>query len=103
MKEYFDEKEIALVELAVGFQCNNKCKFCSQEPSQRNQNKTTKEIKCDIIDAKNSGTDILGFTGGEPTIRKDIIKLVKFAKAQGFRTIRIQTNGKMFADRKSVV
>ncbi|RLJ09786.1 MAG: hypothetical protein DRP15_02435 [Candidatus Aenigmatarchaeota archaeon] len=92
--------EIALVELLVGFQCNNNCKFCSIDYSKRVFNKTTEEIKEDILDAKRKGAEIVGFTGGEPTIRKDIFELVSFARKQGFRTIRIQTNGRMFANVK---
>ncbi|MCD6247567.1 MAG: radical SAM protein [Candidatus Diapherotrites archaeon] len=94
------EKEVALFEVLVGFACNNNCRFCSIDFEKRRFNKSTAEIKQDILRAKQSGAEILGFTGGEPTIRKDIFELVEFAKKQGFRTVRIQTNGRMFASKE---
>lgn len=36
-------------------------------------------------------------TGGEPTIRPDILELVRYAKKTGFKTIQIQSNGRLFA------
>jgi len=94
------KEEVALFEVLVGFACNNNCRFCSIDFEKRRFNKTTAEIKHDILRAKQSGAEILGFTGGEPTIRKDIFELVEFAKMQGFRTVRIQTNGRMFASKE---
>ncbi|MFH1235128.1 MAG: radical SAM protein [Candidatus Diapherotrites archaeon] len=91
---------IALYEILTGFSCNCNCKFCSLDFEKRAFNKTSKEITADIIKAKGLGVEILGFTGGEPTIRKDIIGLVKFAKKSGFRTVRMQTNGMMLANKK---
>ncbi len=93
------EKKIALYEVLVGYACNNNCRFCSIDFEKRRFNKTTAEIKQDILRAKQIGAEILGFTGGEPTIRKDIFELVEFASKQGFRTVRIQTNGRMFANK----
>lgn len=94
------EKEVALFEVLVGFACNNNCRFCSIDFEKRRFNKSTEQIKQDILAAKKSGAEILGFTGGEPTIRRDIFELVEFAKRQGFRTVRIQTNGRMFASKE---
>jgi len=90
-------KKTALTEILTGFACNNNCRYCSIDYKMRELNKSTDEIKKDIAHAAKSGAEILGFTGGEPTIRRDIFELVEFAKKQGFRTIRIQTNGRMFA------
>lgn len=82
-------------ELTLGYSCNSNCQFCSIEPSKRNINKTTQEALNDILQARREGFRVIGFGGGEPTIRKDILNLVSFAKKLGFETIRIQTNGIM--------
>ncbi len=84
-------------ELTLGYSCNSNCQFCSIEPSKRNINKTTQEALNDILQASKEGFKVIGFGGGEPTIRKDIIELVKFAKKLGLETIRIQTNGRMLS------
>jgi cyclic pyranopterin phosphate synthase len=43
------------------------------------------------------GYDQVSFTGGEPTIRPDLIGLVRAARARGFGDIKIQSNGLVFA------
>jgi len=91
--------ETALVELLVGFACNNNCKYCSFGTETRNRNRKTCEIKQSILEAAKKKAEIIGFTGGEPTIRRDIIELVEFAEKHGFRTIRIQTNGRMLSNK----
>lgn len=58
-------------------------------------NKNTAELK-EIIRKAKKGCDTIVFTGGEPTIRKDLVGLVADAKKAGFETIQIQSNGRMF-------
>lgn len=91
--EFTNPNITRVYELTLGYSCNSNCQFCSIDPLKRHINKTTVEALGDILQAKKEGFRMIGFGGGEPTIRKDIIKLVNFAKKMGFRTIRIQTNG----------
>ena len=88
---------IKILDIEPTFQCNNNCKFCSISVSERHRKRSTEGIKEMIKEAKDRGIEIIGFTGGEPTIRKDIFELVRYAKSLGFRTVRIQTNGRMFS------
>lgn len=83
-------------DIKTGFLCNNNCLFCVQGHKKGFGNKKTSELKEIIKDAKKD-CEIIVFTGGEPTIRKDIIELIKYAKKSGFKTIQIQSNGRMFA------
>ncbi|MBN2112450.1 radical SAM protein [Candidatus Woesearchaeota archaeon] len=84
--------------ILMGYSCNNKCIFCCNENKrQKIKDKTTEEVKKDIINAKKSGADYIEFIGGEPTIRKDILGIIAFAKKLDFRTIMIATNGRMFS------
>jgi MoaA/NifB/PqqE/SkfB family radical SAM enzyme len=48
--------------------------------------------------AYKNGYRRLGFTGGEPTIRRELPKLIAMAKKIGYTYIRIQTNGVRIAD-----
>ncbi len=85
------------LDLKVGFSCNNNCRFCVAADKRVKGNKTTEQIKKDLemgIKDKCSG---VVFTGGEPTIRKDILELVAYAKQLDYKTIQIQTNGRMLA------
>jgi len=88
------------VDIKVGFQCNNHCRFCVQgDKREKYPDKTTKEIKKILREARKKH-EALVFTGGEPTIRKDLPDLVEYAKGLDFKVIQIQTNGRMFAYKK---
>jgi len=85
------------IDIKIGFQCNNHCLFCVQGNKREEfSDKTTKEIK-KILKKTRKKHEAVVFTGGEPTIRKDFPELVGYAKDMGFKTIQIQTNGRMFA------
>jgi len=86
------------VDIKIGFQCNNRCKFCVQG-SKRDKlpAKSKKEVEKSLKQAYNKGKREAVFTGGEPTLHPYFLDLVKFAKKIGFKEIQIQTNGRMFA------
>lgn len=85
------------VDIKVGFSCNNNCRFCVQAHKRPLGDRTTKEIKNEMDEAIKNNCEGIVFTGGEPTIRKDIIELVKYANDSGYRVIQIQSNGRMFS------
>jgi MoaA/NifB/PqqE/SkfB family radical SAM enzyme len=85
----------------VGNACNVKCKFCYYIDSlTAKNNKTTEEIKKDVDFLKSKGLDRLDFTGGEPTIRKDIVEVVRYSRERGFKQVGVITNGFKMADEK---
>jgi MoaA/NifB/PqqE/SkfB family radical SAM enzyme len=88
------------VDIKTGWLCNNMCVFCVQG-RKRDQygNHTTEEVRKLLEDARKDSDSIV-FTGGEVTIRKDFLELVRFAKDLGYRVIQVQTNGRMLAYRK---
>jgi len=83
----------------IGYSCNNRCIFCYNE-NKRNCKKypSTKEIINKINLSRLSEKKDLEFIGGEPTIRKDFLKIIKFAKKSGFKTIKFTTNGRMLSN-----
>jgi MoaA/NifB/PqqE/SkfB family radical SAM enzyme len=85
------------VDIKVGFGCNNNCAFCVQAHKRGLGDRTTEQVVSDLKQAVGTGCSGVVFTGGEPTIRKDILELVGRAKELGFKTIQIQTNGRMLA------
>lgn len=85
----------------MGYNCNNKCIFCCNEDKRKIiEDKSTNEIKRDLTKARKQGCNYIELIGGEPTIRKDIFKIVSFAKELGFETIMFATNGRMFSNKK---
>lgn len=86
------------LDLKVGFSCNNLCSFCVQgEKRYKFKDKTTQQLLNSLEEAAKRGLRSIVFTGGEPTIRKDLILLVAAARKAGFSQIQIQSNGRMFA------
>ncbi|MFP4403594.1 MAG: radical SAM protein [Candidatus Woesearchaeota archaeon] len=83
------------VDIKTGFICNNNCVFCVQADNKCTGNRTFEEIKNNLLDCKDR-CQMVTFTGGEVTIRKDFFKLINIAKKIGYQYIQIQSNGRMF-------
>lgn len=85
----------------TGFLCNNNCIMCSVRPKSLNYKpRSTEEIIKDIKLGRKQGYQRIEFTGGEPTIRKDIILLIQEAKKMRYSEIAISTNARMFSSLK---
>jgi len=74
--------------------CNLKCVHCYAQSEDRNYpgEMSTEEAKVMIDDLAEFGAPVLLFSGGEPTIRKDLVELMHHAKSKGMRVV-ISTNG----------
>ena len=87
-------------DIKIGFLCNNRCRHCVQgDKREKYGNKSSQQIKNELKTAVEDGCEGVVFTGGEPTLHKHFLELVKYAKDLGFRLIQVQTNGRMFAYR----
>lgn len=85
------------IDLKVGFACNNHCHFCVQgDKRARFAPKPTEELR-EVLRRERARVGAVVFTGGEPTMRRDLPELVAYARELGYGTIQIQTNGRMFA------
>jgi len=89
-----------LFELLTGFSCNANCRFCSVDHSKRSINSSTEDLIKRIYSAKKEGFRILGLGGGEPTIRKDLPVLIRYAKKINFDIVRIETNGMLLSNQE---
>lgn len=92
-----EKKKIKKTVIIAGYGCNNKCLFCIDEDKRSLSPKKTEEIKREVVSARKDGSSYLELVGGEMTIRKDVVGLVRFAKKQGFDTVMTSTNGRMYA------
>ena len=84
------------MDIKTGFICNNNCRFCVQAHKKKFGNRSTADIKKDLEKARKNCSEVV-FTGGEVTIRKDIVELVKYAKKLDFKRIQLQTNARMLS------
>lgn len=94
----FDEPKC--FDILLNYDCSAKCLFCSQDFEWRKSPNDLPFEKAaeNLYVAYRSGYRRLGFTGGEPTIRRDLPKLIALARKIGYTYVRIQTNGVRLAD-----
>jgi MoaA/NifB/PqqE/SkfB family radical SAM enzyme len=87
----FGKKTPLVVINKVTFKCNLKCKYCGYWKTPR-KDMTTEQCKRAISEFADAGCVYWEFTGGEPTIRKDIGDLIGHAKDCGLM-VSVATNG----------
>lgn len=77
--------------------CNQKCLHCyaAGQPMAEVQELSTEDWKKIIDKCKKAKIPQLTFTGGEPTIRKDLVELVKYAS---WFVTRLNTNGVLLTE-----
>lgn len=83
-------------DIKLGYSCNNNCRHCVVADRRQLGDKSFLQLKEDLLQAKENGVNEVTLTGGEPTIRPDILEIIKFAKFLNFDLIQLQTNGRMF-------
>ena len=82
--------------------CNLRCVHCYSQSEDRDYEDelTTAEARTMIDDLAAFGAPVLLFSGGEPTVRKDLLELVRYAVGKGLRAV-ISTNGTLIDDAKA--
>lgn len=85
------------IEIVVGYKCNQNCKFCSIK--FRDYEKSFSQIIEEIDKAAKENAYEINFTGGEPTLRKDLFKLISYAQKKA-KIVRITTNGEILSYEK---
>lgn len=87
--------------------CNLKCPVCFAnaaaagylyEPSQDEIRQMLRNLR----NLKPHPCPAIQYAGGEPTVRKDLVELVKMAKEEGFTHVQIATNGIRLAKRENL-
>ena len=89
------------MDLALTYKCNNKCTKCYVEHKREITELSTDGWKQVLDKLWEIGVPHVTFTGGEPTLRKDLPELVEYAEDLGIIT-GIISNGRAFKDKKLV-
>lgn len=85
--------------IKTGYSCNNNCLFCSTKRFKIKKCDLSYEEICKrIVDAKKFNPEMIVLSGGEVTIRKDFMDLVKFIKKQGLKS-GVATNARMLKNK----
>jgi cyclic pyranopterin phosphate synthase len=84
---------VSLLDIIVGYDCNLHCDYCTITPLMRRRALSGAEIASAVTRGRADGYERVSFTGGEPTIRPDLVPMIRHAHAAGFRDIKLQSNG----------
>ena len=89
------------MDLALTYRCNNRCIHCysSSPEAALSKRELPKDKWIRIIDKLyRIGVPYIVFTGGEPTLRDDLVDLIAYAQKKGLVT-GLVTNGRRLADK----
>lgn len=97
--------------IRINYKCNWSCKFCNVLKTNNywESDISSKEIISKILNltkkysAKERTYLILSFSGGEPTLNKNLISFIKLAKKIWIWSIQIQTNWTMLFKNKRLI
>jgi MoaA/NifB/PqqE/SkfB family radical SAM enzyme len=85
-----------LLDVILGYDCNLACDYCTITPAMRERALPAAAVLAQMRDGRARDYDRIAFTGGEPSIRPDLIALVKAARKLGYGDIKVQSNGLLF-------
>lgn len=86
-------------ELIITEYCNFSCPYCRGLNPEIYGNRKIKELslneikKCIDYWCENEPLENIRFSGGEPTLHKDIVEIVDYAHYKGIKRIALSTNG----------
>lgn len=80
--------------ICVGGKCDSRCTFCFTEWIRYVPQLTSEQIRYALVEARTIPTlASVVFSGGEPTLRPDLLGLIDYAAGLGYQEIGLQTNG----------
>ncbi len=97
------KSQSVLTNLLVTNRCDLRCSYCFMNAGASGSvyEPNLDEIKKLMVQARNEhplGSKAIQITGGEPTIREDLLDIVHMAKEVGFSHVQVNTNGLKLAD-----
>ncbi len=92
------KSQSVLTNIFVTNRCNLRCSYCFANAGAEGYiyEPSLEEIKRElrlVRDEKPVPSKALQITGGEPTMRSDLLEIIKYAKEIGFAHIQLNTNG----------
>ncbi len=84
---------VELMVLRPTVHCNQDCVFCSANQTSKNAYEDPRKILKAIVRAAARGVPHLSFSGGEPTLAKELPDYVRAARRLGIPKVEIVTNG----------
>jgi molybdenum cofactor biosynthesis enzyme MoaA len=92
---------VPLLDIIVGYDCNLFCDYCTITDAMRRRALGAEQIAAELARGRADGYDRVSFTGGEPTIRGDLLALLRRARDLGYVDIKVQSNGLLLATKEN--
>jgi MoaA/NifB/PqqE/SkfB family radical SAM enzyme len=86
-------RQAGLLVLRPTVHCNQDCAFCSANESTPNVWADPDAMRRAIARAARRGVERISFSGGEPTLARELVSYVAIARRSGVRKIELVTNG----------
>ncbi|MCX4239807.1 radical SAM protein [Paraliomyxa miuraensis] len=86
-----------LLDVILGYDCNLACDYCTITPAMRARALPRERVLHELSRGRRDDYDALSLTGGEPTIRSDLLILCRAARRLGYGDVKLQTNGLLLA------
>jgi cyclic pyranopterin phosphate synthase len=93
---YVDYADV-IIDVMYGYACNVQCDYCSITDDMRLEKMSTATVLAQLQDARARGATKVAFGGGEPTIRRGLLPLVRWCRDRGFQSIKVASNGMMYS------
>ena len=105
-RAFIEAKKIKTLWFNTGTLCNIECKNCYIQSSPKNDRLvylTFNEVKSFIDEAidKDLETEEIGFTGGEPFMNKDILKMIEYSLSKNFKVLVLSNAMKPMLNKKN--
>lgn len=95
-------RQASILVLRPTVHCNQDCGFCSANESTPNVWAVPEQMKRAIARAARRGVERVSFSGGEPTLARELVSYVAVARRAGVRKIELVTNGVLLDRRPKV-
>ncbi len=82
--------------LNATYVCNNHCTFCAVGTRTQVDGHPTRQREI-LAKYRRQGVELLDIDGGEPTMNPELVPLVRYARAIGYRRVNVTTNGRLCA------
>ena len=99
VKNTSETSQMKRCEMIITEYCNFKCPYCRGLKDEIYGERKIKQLSLEEIKhnidlwCKNEPLENIRFSGGEPTLHKNIVEIVAYAKEKGIKRIAISTNG----------
>lgn len=94
-----DKSQMKRCEMIINEQCNFKCPYCKGLGEEVFQGRVKKQLSFEEMKnnidmwCENEPLENIRFSGGEPTLHKNIVDIIAYAKEKGINRIAVSTNG----------